>query len=781
LVLQQVDPDYQIGIRRGGVRKDHVLSTTLVDRQDGSTRTPDGVGQNTVATMYGIQVEREFEKAPYSMAGCDDIDLVALHRDGSCTTFDAALQEPNATEYSDRFHYRLGAPLESILEGDDVALPSLQDDNSTGDVDMLLHESGATEHGADLGRLSTQPGRVGHMDADHDSTQPEHSSFLSEMGVEVPRDSEGAQTINSSPTISLTTSNSTINSVEKSPDANMMAKFVTSTCTPEKTTTIPVLVYFSCYVPDMDYNISTDMLQLWPSLWAEPRNISPGCIEEMGVVADCLCAAELYVDAFDLYYVILAYEYKSSFIFDDMRMHSAVLNCARTSATISQDNCAIALLRFALRWHVDYADPKPLSDHDESTKQRFLLARVMHLYLDDLYVKRGRKESDWRSTRPTCALCSNQRCDDGVGLETIDARLPNRHRSILTAETLQRKLADSWGIGYNNLPIPAFKRPATVIQDSGVLTKLLVWCSVIIRTKAESLEKFTRILPQSVTEAKELVGRLLFCHFLDRWLKERNGYSGRSRAFKRLESSLAAVQMSPLESLSAAAFMIVGRDHWNSATSHGSTWFFGNGGLARKLLSNLHRMVRVVSKSKTEKRFAAVYLRLYQTVGEDRNNSLSELSQRAMKLFARNIVSTGRLSRRDFMLKEEGLLFEQDRRWPDEEELAPVAVDFPEYTSRPPPLADMLFTPRSSFSSGARSFRIYHAEISGRSIYSLSTRSSKTALSGMSMHSHSSLSFSAVTGLPPALPILMDTEDRELEAEKICKDLEDETMVDIWY
>ena len=266
---------------------------------------------------------------------------------------------------------------------------------------------------------------------------------------------------------------------------------------------------------------------------------------------------------------------------------------------------------------------------------------------------------------------------------------------------------------------------------------------------------------------------------VDQWLKETSGHRDRSRAFKKLESRLRAVQMSPVESLSAAAFMIVGPDDWNTVTSHGSTWFSGKGGLARKLLSNLHSMIRTVSKSKTEKRFATVYLRLYRTVGEDRNNSPSELSQRAMKIFARNIVSTGRLSERDFMLKEEGLLFEQDRRWLDEEELAPAAVDFPEYTSRSSPLADMLFTPRSSFSSEARSFRIYHAEISGRSIYSLSTRSSKTTSSGMSMHSHSSLSFSAVTGLPSASPMLMDTEDRELEAEKIYEDLEDETMLDI--
>jgi hypothetical protein len=738
-------------------------------------RTPNGVGQNTVATMYSIQVEREFEKAPHSIAGDDDGDPVALHRDDSCTTFDAASQEPNATEYSNRSHYRLGAPLEIIPEDDDVAPPWLQDDNSTANVATLLHESGATEHNDDLGRLSTQLGRVGHMDVDHDSTQAEYSSMLSEMGVEIPRDFEGAQTITSPPTSSLTTSNSTINSPEKSLDVNMMAKFVASTRTPEKTTTIPVLVYFSCYVPDMDYSISTDMLQLWPSLWAEPRNISPGCIEEMGVVADCLCAAELYADAFDLYYVILAYEYKSSLTFDDMRMHAAVLNCARTSATISQNNCAIALLRFAFLWHVDYV---PIFS-PEIRKQRLSLACVMHLYLDDLYVKKGGEESEWRPRRPTCALCRNISCNDDADLETIDARLPNRHRTILTAETLRHKLADFRGIGYNNSPTPTSKRPATVIQDSGVLAKLLVWCSVIIRTKAESLEKFTRILPQSVAEAKELVGRLLFCHFLDRWLKERNGYRGRSRAFKRLESSLTAVQMSPVESLSAAAFMIVGRDHWNPGTSHGSAWLFGNGGLTRKLLSNLHSMVRTVSRSEKEKRFAAVYLRLYQTVGEDRNNSPSDLSQRAMKIFARNIVSTGRLSQHDFVLKKEGLLFEQDRRWPDEEELAPAAVDFPEYTSRPPPLADMLFTPRSSFSSGARSFRIYHAEISGRSIYSLSTRSSKTTSSSMSMHSHSSWRFSAVTGLPSASPILMDTEDRELEAEKICKDLEDETMLNV--
>jgi hypothetical protein len=733
-------------------------------------RIGDEVGQDTVATTYSIQVEREFEKAAYSIVGDSDRDPLALHQDGSRTTFDAALQELNETEYSNQPHYRLGAPLKSIPEDDDIAPPSLQDDGSMVGVDTLLHESGTTEHNDELGQWPAQPSRVDHMDVDHDSTYAEDSPNLSMMRAEIPQDFERARTTNGPPAGGSTTSGSATNGPGKSPDVNPVAKFVASTCIPEKTITIPVLRYFNCYVPDMDYGISTDMLQLWPSLWDEPRNISRSCIEEMGVVADCLCAAELYADAFDLYYVILAYEYKSSFIFDDMRMHSAVLNCARTSATISQDNCAIALLHFALRWHVDYADPKPLSDHDEFTKQRFLLARVMQLYLDDLRVKRARNEPACWTTRP---------CNDDLDLETIDARLPNRHRSILTAETLRRKLADFWGIGCNNSLAPASRCPATVIQDSGVMEKLLVWCSVIIRAKAESLEKFTRILPQGVTEANELIGRLLFCHFLDQWLKERDGYGDGSRAFKRLESRLRAAQMSPVESLSAAAFMIVGRDHWNIVTAPGSTLFFGNGGVARRLLSNLRSITRTVSKSETEKRFAAVYLRLYQTVGEDRKNSPSELSRRAMKIFARNIVSTGRLSRHDFVLKEEGFQFKQDHRWLDEGELAPAAVDFPEYTNRLPPLADMLFTPRSSFSSGARSIRIYHAEISKRSIHSLSTRSSKTASSGMSMHSHPSFSFSAVTGLPSAPPILMDTEDTNPEAEGIYQDLEDEAMLDI--
>src|SRR5271156_1182735 len=107
-----------------------------------------------------IQVQREFEKAPHSIAGDDDRDPVALHQDGSYTTFDAALQELNATEYSNQSHYRPGAPLESILEGDDVAPPSLQDDGSIADVDTLLHEPGASEHNDDLGQWSTQQGRV---------------------------------------------------------------------------------------------------------------------------------------------------------------------------------------------------------------------------------------------------------------------------------------------------------------------------------------------------------------------------------------------------------------------------------------------------------------------------------------------------------------------------------------------------------------------------------------------------------------------------------------------
>jgi hypothetical protein len=49
----------------------------------------------------------------------------------------------------------------------------------------------------------------------------------------------------------------------------------------------------------------------------------------------------------------------------------------------------------------------------------------------------------------------------------------------------------------------------------------------------------------------------------------------------------------------------------------------------------------------------------------------------------------------------------------------------------------------------------------------------------MSIHSHTSFSFSAVTGLPSAPPILMDTEDTELEVDRIYQDVEDEAMLDI--
>jgi hypothetical protein len=116
----------------------------------------------------------------------------------------------------------------------------------------------------------------------------------------------------------------------------------------ESEQTIPILQYLSKYIRGPQYEPSSDLLGLWPSIYTETDALDTDIVEQMGKAAYLLCATELYVDAFDLYYVIFACKFKQ-FAFAGINMLVAVLDCARTSATRWQDECTIPILKFALR------------------------------------------------------------------------------------------------------------------------------------------------------------------------------------------------------------------------------------------------------------------------------------------------------------------------------------------------------------------------------------------------------------------------------------------------
>ena len=114
-----------------------------------------------------------------------------------------------------------------------------------------------------------------------------------------------------------------------------------------------------------------------------------------------------------------------------------------------------------------------------------------------------------------------------------------------------------------------------------------------------------------------------------------------------------------------------------------------------------------------------------------------------LQVFVGNIVSGGILRGGQGSVPE-------DTVWKD---LTPDATDLQEYTIRQSSLSRMLYSPRSSFSSGARSLRALRADLDRISMTSLSTLKSKSSsITAWPLYRRSSWSFEMVTGLQSDSP-----------------------------
>ena len=492
----------------------------------------------------------------------------------------------------------------------------------------------------------------------------------------------------------------------------------------------PLLTFLKIVDPGFAYEPPSTVLRLWPQFDANSTSVTWDMLSEVSKVADCLQAARSYADAFDLYYVVFCHLHKTLDTYVRRQLLAAVLNCARSSSTDQQDECAIAVLRLTLR-----DQERGSGDH--------ISAGVLHLYLGELYKKRRNEKSEVSTMTAiqylaeTCGAVDHQDpYFSHFRVRTVlELDLP---RPLHTSLILQNKAIPPEYTLYftSDSGSPATQLARDIVSHT-VSKRLLKWCADVIVSKAQYLNHLASILKGDAQTMRECVSRLLFCCCFELWLKNTMRPNGGGRYFSEAESALKELEMPWRESLSAISFVVVDEAFRNSDPLAAVKRRFTTKTFVSHLVRTIKAMLGRISE--TDQSFTDTFLAFVVASGDDRRPSqVDGLSRKVLQVFAGNVVSSGVLRAKQRSLATEPV-------WRD---LTPAATDLQEYTIHQTSFSRMLYTPRSSFSSGARSLRSLHVELDQISVTSFSTSKSKGSLRAAWPQSRrSSWSFEMVTGI----------------------------------
>jgi hypothetical protein len=496
----------------------------------------------------------------------------------------------------------------------------------------------------------------------------------------------------------------------------------------------PLLTFLSVVDPGFAYEPTSTILGLWPQFTGNSTDVTWSMLSEVSRVADCLHAARSHTDAFDLYYMVFCHLHRTLDTYIRRHLLRAVLNCVRSSSTVQQDACAMAVLRLTLR-------------EQERGTGDCISAGVLHLYLGELYEKQRNEKSEASTITAIQHLvkaCSGGNPEDPffypIRVCTVfELDLP---RHLHTSLILQSKsIPPEYASYFTPLPGSPASQRAPDIKFHTVSKHLLKWSADVIASKSKYLNHLASVLTGDTPTMKECVARLLFCCSFEAWLKRTRGADG-GRYYSEAESTLKESKMPWRESLSAISFLIVDEAFRDTDPLAITKKRF----TTKTFSSHLVRIIKTMlgRSSETEQSFAKMFLAFLAAPENDREPSqVGELSRKVLQVFVANIVSSG------ILRGEEGSVPE-DMLWKD---LTPDATDLQEYTIRQSSLSRMLYSPRSSFSSGARSLRALHAELDRISMASLSTLQSKSSsTTAWPQYRRSSWSFEMVTGLQSDSP-----------------------------
>lgn len=496
-------------------------------------------------------------------------------------------------------------------------------------------------------------------------------------------------------------------------------------------------------IPSFDYNVSVYASRLWSEVNSQSDRLK--ALDELGVLAGFFFAARSYADAFDLYYIIWTESGPSPT--DKL---APALNCARSAATLLQDLCVEAILHHHLRAYTRDALSliSPLDRLQET---------IIHSFLGDLYEKLEKK--------------TNAEAHDGKAILHLDKHKVNiiemffpQHSQILAAlesQIAKRQIHVSQAIGYIASTLctdDIHKRLATKLQNGAILTGILAGCAVTINENSHGLNSFRSILPKHPTEQDGCIYRTLLCYLIEKWLNDRERPSTWT-VLRDLDEF-----GSPTEALSAIAMLIVHDCPYKSKLQSTLGKQRSSGTLSSALLKNIKELTKLNYRS-----FSEVYVALLAPSGEVRKQSLDNKSRTMMRQFMMNITSTG-LDHRQVSLRGIG----------SQSSLVPSPDVFQEFEIRPASLSNLLYSPRSSFSSGLNSMRATATKTLVSSVLSFAKRRSVASVDDMSVvSSRSSWSFGVVTGMPRAPPGQPDWEKMDHEAGTIQEEPQDEEMVDV--
>jgi hypothetical protein len=447
-------------------------------------------------------------------------------------------------------------------------------------------------------------------------------------------------------------------------------------------------------IPSVEYGVSPDASRLWSEVNAQQDTLE--AIDEIRVLADCYFAARSYADAFDLYYLIwIASDVQGS----DYKL-AAAFNCARSSATPPQDACVEVILHQALGSCLFSCPPDLLREG------------MLHSFLGDLYEKsRIKTNAEVHLRKAMLHLDENE-------VSNLDKTFPDYHHIaiVLEHQMANRQRNVSQAIGYN-ASIGSTNRVskcfALKIQNSSFLESLLAWCAVIIHENARGLDAFRSVLPKHPPTQRRFICHTLLCFLIERWLSDRQRLSSAKdtitlevlAGFERL--------VSPPEALSAIAMLIAHDcpDQNRPPPPPGRRPSLGT--LSSSLLKNIKELIKVKWNRRS---FSEVCLLLMAVPGEVRSQQLDHKSRTMLYLFMMNVAPTS-LVNRHLPLRGVG----------PHNSLVPSPDLFREYEIRRASWSCILYSPRSSFSSGLNSIRETATEAMMRSVLSFTKHRRETS------------------------------------------------------
>jgi len=508
--------------------------------------------------------------------------------------------------------------------------------------------------------------------------------------------------------------------------------------------------------PDNNHSFdSGEDFWFWPQFFSNLEGVEPislSVLEEITVIANCLCANHLYEEAFVLYHAVLDHLIRTTKDVSCL-MYAAVIGCARTCRTFRQADVLIALCDGLQSYHAD------------RTEEIYTLCTYLGNVHDQIY-----EEGPGIDFKLAIGLAMAMDpphmpvTTNSPGSSHTEGSYLRHFQTVLELEDLSDQERDLW-----------FSRDISHdiqgrMEGKNIPRRLFEWCARSIST-ALSLDEIPGLLPTDPSDARELLEQILFCHFMGRWLQEEGVASPLADIeFERIRSDVLEMSLALPESLLAVASVMAGG--WLPPLIKGS------------MKSQFESVVRLRRDTEArmdlittcEDNFTEAYLRRFIMPVGGRDRSPSRLSRQALKAFAMKLVSSE-------ILVKQTISSPTFSDWlaPSTSEIRGRITDVP--SSCPLSIHSSL-TPSSSISS-FRSFRRFAKRLdrllsrnpgrSRSSLFSLSTGGSKAPSLVLSAHSRGSWQFGLVTGMKRSRNLsASDNEDWLTRAMS-----EDEVMLDV--